>query len=51
LKILNNNLSRTKLMSSFVLHVQNNNVRFEDFDEETQENIATLVQKLDRILD
>jgi energy-coupling factor transporter ATP-binding protein EcfA2 len=49
--IENNNLSRTKLMSSFVLHVQNNNVRFDDFDEETQENIATLVQKLDRILD
>ncbi len=49
--IENNNISRTKLMSSFVLHVQNNNIRFEDFDEETQENIATLVQKLDRILD
>jgi len=49
--IENNNLSRTHLMSNFVLHVQNNNIRFEDFDEETQENIAMLVQKLDRVLD
>jgi hypothetical protein len=49
--IENNNLSRTQLTSNFVLHLQNNNIRFEDFDEETQENIKLLVQKLDRVLD
>lgn len=49
--IENNNLSRTQLTSNFVLHIQNNHIRFEDFDEETQENIKMLVQKLDRVLD
>jgi hypothetical protein len=49
--IENNNLSRTKLMSSFVLHTQNNKINFKDFDEETQENIAVLVEKLDKVLD
>jgi len=49
--IENNNLSRTQLTSNFVLHIQNNHTRFEDFDEETQENMKMLVQKLDRVLD
>ncbi|KPK82512.1 MAG: hypothetical protein AMS27_14485 [Bacteroides sp. SM23_62_1] len=49
--IENNNLSRTQLTSNFVLHVQNNHIRFEDFDDETKENIKLLVQKLERVLD
>lgn len=49
--IESNNLSRTQLTSNFVLHVQNNHIKFEDFDEETRENIKLLVQKLDRVLD
>ena len=49
--IENKNLSRNILASNFVLHVQNNNVRFEDFDEETRENINALIYNLDRLLE
>ena len=45
-----NNLSRSKLVSNFILNVQNNNVKFEDFDEETRENINWLVNKVDGLL-
>jgi predicted ATP-dependent endonuclease of OLD family len=44
-------LSRNILASNFVLHVQNNNIRFIDFDEETKENFSILVQSLDRLLE
>lgn len=46
-----NNLSRSILSSNFVLHVQNNNIRFTDFNEETRENFSILVQSLDRLLE
>ena len=49
--IENKNLSRNVLASNFVLHVQNNNVKFEDFDEETRENISILIDNLDRLLE
>jgi predicted ATP-dependent endonuclease of OLD family len=49
--IENHNLSRNVLASNFVLHVQNNNVRFEDFDEETRENISHLISSLERLLE
>ena len=45
-----NDLSRAKLASDFVLHVHNNKVKLEDFDEETRVNINMLVKKLDRLL-
>jgi AAA15 family ATPase/GTPase len=48
--IENNNLSRNMLASSFVLHIQNNKITFEDFDEETRENIEGLIQKLYKVL-
>jgi predicted ATP-dependent endonuclease of OLD family len=46
-----NNYSRNILASNFGLHVQNNNIRFIDFDEETRENFSILVQNLDRLLE
>lgn len=49
--IENKNLSRNVLASNFVLHVQNNNVKFEDFDEETRENISNLIDNLYRLLE
>lgn len=49
--IENNNLSRNLLASNFVLHVQNAKVNFEDFDEETRENISILVHNLDNLLE
>jgi AAA15 family ATPase/GTPase len=49
--IENKNLSRNVLASNFVLHVQNNNVRFEDFDEETRENINMLIDNLEKLLE
>lgn len=45
-----NEISRAKLASDFILHVQDNNVRFEDFDEETRDNIKQLIKKLDSYL-
>jgi predicted ATP-dependent endonuclease of OLD family len=45
-----NDLSRAKLASNFVLHVHNNNVKFEDFDEETRDNIQKLVHRIDSLL-
>ena len=42
-----NDVSRSKLASDFILHVQDNDVRIEDFDEETRDNIKWLIQKLD----
>jgi predicted ATP-dependent endonuclease of OLD family len=41
-----NDLSRAKLASNFVLHVHSNNVKLEDFDEETRENINQLLKAL-----
>jgi len=49
--IVNNNLSRNLLASNFVLHVQGTKVKFEDFDEETRENISILVHNLDNLLE
>jgi len=48
--IENNSLSRNMLASSFVLEVQNNKIKLEDFDEETRENIEVLVHKLNKVL-
>ncbi|GAI21224.1 unnamed protein product, partial [marine sediment metagenome] len=45
-----NEISRAKLASDFILHVQDNNVKFEDFDEETRENIKQMIRKLDSFL-
>jgi len=45
-----NEISRAKLASDFILHVQDNNVKFEDFDDETRENIKQLIKKLDSFL-
>ncbi len=45
-----NEISRAKLASDFILHVQDNSVRFEDFDEETRDNIKQLIRKLDSFL-
>jgi predicted ATP-dependent endonuclease of OLD family len=47
----NNNLSRNLLASNFVLQVQGTKVKFEDFDEETRENISILVHNLDNLLE
>jgi hypothetical protein len=49
--IVNNNLSRNLLASNFVLHVQGTKVKFEDFNEETRENISILVHNLDNLLE
>jgi predicted ATP-dependent endonuclease of OLD family len=49
--IENNDLSRNLLASNFGIHVQNNKVKFEDFDEETRENISILVHNLDNLLE
>ena len=46
-----NNLSRNLLASNFVLHVQNTKIKFDDFDEETRENISILVHNLDNLLE
>jgi len=45
-----NEISRAKLASDFILHVQDNNVKFEDFDEETRGNIKQMIRKLDSFL-
>jgi hypothetical protein len=45
-----NELSRSKLAANFVLHVNRKKVKLEDFDEETRENIKSLLKKLDRLL-
>ena len=45
-----NEISRAKLASDFILHVQDNGVKFEDFDEETRDNIKQMIKKLDSYL-
>jgi hypothetical protein len=45
-----NEISRAKLASDFILHVQDNSVKFEDFDDETRDNIKQLIKKLDSFL-
>jgi hypothetical protein len=45
-----NDISRAKLASDFILHVQDNDVRFDDFDEETRDNIKQVIRKLDSFL-
>ncbi|KPL17232.1 MAG: hypothetical protein AMS26_01720 [Bacteroides sp. SM23_62] len=45
-----NDISRAKLASDFILHVQDTGVRFEDFDEETRDNVKQLIRKLDSYL-
>ncbi len=41
-----NDLSRTILASEFVAHIQDENVKFSDFDNVTQKNFKTLFDKL-----
>lgn len=45
-----NELSRAKLAADFILDVQNNNVKIEDFDDETIENIQRVIKLLDNAL-
>lgn len=42
-----NELSRAKLAADFILDVQNNKVKLDDFDDETVENIRKVVNLLD----
>ena len=46
----NNNLSRSKLASDFVLHIQEEKIKFQDFDEETQGNVNSLISKISNML-
>ncbi len=45
-----NELSKAKLASDFILDVQNNKIKLEDFDDETIDNISRLIKKLDNVL-
>jgi len=45
-----NKFSRTLLASNFVSEVQEKNIKFADFDEETKENFEWLFQKLSSLL-
>jgi predicted ATP-dependent endonuclease of OLD family len=45
-----NDLSRAKLASNFVLHVHNNNIKLEDFDDETRGNILQIAKRIDALL-
>lgn len=49
--IMYNNLSRTILASSFINYVQNNSVKFSDFDEETQQNFKNIFEVIKNMLD
>ena len=48
--IVMNELSRAKLAADFILDVQNNQVKLEDFDDETIDNIQRIIKKIDSIL-
>ncbi|HEC44770.1 MAG TPA: hypothetical protein ENI20_18285 [Bacteroides sp.] len=45
-----NELSRAKLAADFILDVQNNELKLEDFDDETIDNIQKVVKILDKAL-
>ncbi len=45
------NINRTQLAASFALHCQNNPVKPSDFDEESQENISILIERVRGMLD
>ncbi len=45
-----NELSRAKLAADFILDVQNNQVKLEDFDDETIDNIQKVIKLLDGAL-
>ena len=45
-----NELSKEKLASDFILDVQNNKVKLEDFDDETIDNINRVIKMLDSAL-
>ncbi|MFC2113375.1 AAA family ATPase [Bacteroidota bacterium] len=48
--IIMNELSRAKLAADFILDVQNNKLKLEDFDDETIDNIQRIVKLLDSAL-
>src|SRR6056297_649738 len=48
--IKNNNLSRSILASDFLSRTENKKLSIEDFDDETQKNLNTLVSSLDKML-
>lgn len=45
-----NELSRAKLAADFILDVQNNKLKLDDFDEETVDNFKKVIQLLDEAL-
>jgi hypothetical protein len=45
-----NQLSRAKLAADFILDVQNNHLKLEDFDDETIDNFNRLIRMLDKVL-
>ena len=48
--IIMNELSKAKLAADFILDVQNNKLKLEDFDDETIDNIQRVVALLDSAL-
>jgi hypothetical protein len=48
--IKNNNLSRSILASDFLSRTENKKLSIEDFDDETQKNLNTLVSSLEKML-
>ena len=49
--LTSNDLNRTQLATAFALHCQNNPVKPDDFDEESQENIKILIEQVREMLD
>ncbi len=49
--INNNNLSRSILAADFLSKTEKKNLRFEDFDEETQKNLKTLITHIEKRLE
>ena len=45
-----NRYSRAVLASNFMNEVQDNNLKFEDFDEETRDNFMWLFKRLESVL-
>jgi hypothetical protein len=45
-----NQISKAKLAADFILDVQNNHLKLEDFDDETVENFNRLIRMLDKVL-
>ena len=49
--LTSNDINRTQLATSFALYCQNNPVKPSDFDEESQENISILIERVRDMLD